>query len=116
MDKMAELLKVLAEKAGTAVDQLGPHVVRHTRVSAIVNAGLGAVLLLGAVVIFLVLRHKWATTWQGKTMDDFDSGCPTLIGVCLIVVGTIVGVAFIATSIPAAVEPIGATLKALVGA
>ena len=113
MDKMAELLKGLAQKAGTAVDQLGPHVVRHTEVDAWVKTGICVLVMLccwagGLLVPAYVAKHDMGS--------DDDQNVVRLVCPIVAAIMSVIMISQMGAYLPAAIEPIGATLKALVGA
>ena len=116
MDKMAELLKELAEKLGTSADKLGPHVVRHTQIQATAECVFGAVLVLLGLAGGIWLWHKWATDWKEGDLEAVPQGPVTILGGIAIGLCVLIGSGILVFWLPAAIEPIGATLKALVGA
>lgn len=115
MEKLLEVLETLAVKLGTTVEQLAPHVVRHTQIKAI-----AAIVLFGvfsAVAFPLLLwrvRSALKRDWTGaKDCQLAGAVIPiiTLSVICLacLIMGAIELPALIAT----AAEPVGATVKML---
>lgn len=111
MEDIADVLRELAEKLGTSVGDLAPHVVRHTQIDmtlAVIFGGL--VALCGVLVLGIALPKAYHARAES---NGEDMAVPILwvAGAAIIVLG--VFGAFCGLS--GALEPTGCVIKDLLG-
>lgn len=117
MDEVMKALRELAVKLGTTVEELAPHVVAHTQVEGIAAICV-AVLALGVLCLaghYAVKKFKVLHVEADKGSGYYD-GCWVVAQIIVygILTATLVIVSIIvANNLPAAIEPIGETVKSL---
>lgn len=118
MERLMEILESLAQRMGVAVDELAPRVVYHTRVCGLMQviSGLVAFIVSGSVCLFCIksareIIHKESSKqWYERTGVDLWVGMSLLCGLVVIISFVIT-----ITGIPSLIEPVGATVKKIIG-
>ena len=112
-DATKKLLEELARKLGTTAQELGIHTVAHTEVAAWVSVVIGALILSCSFVLAFVSYRFYCL------LDDrdcsFDSSPPAVLFGCLSCICAFFGIVLIGADLPNALEPVGATVKQLLG-
>jgi hypothetical protein len=116
VDEVLALLQAFADKLGTTVEDLGPHVVRHIQIRAVAKIAAACVALVAAfsltgISLWSGFKHGWWT--------DSGDPKPTLV---LAIIGSIaLAIAFpiclveMAHELPYALEPLGGAVRILLG-
>lgn len=115
MSKVSELLQALAAKLGTTVEELGPHVVAHVRVTAMMAIASNLLLALvflcaGAYSTYRLYRWGKANKWK----EDYHVTPMILAGIATVLI-VVMCCAGALDNMPAVIEPTGATVRMLMG-
>ena len=102
-DKTRELLELLAMKLGVKAQELSEHLVNYTYMCGLM------IVIAGGVLFFLtVLLGVFSyIAFKREERDIFS-----VLVLCSILAG-VLGMLFFLTGLPAVLEPVGATIKAL---